>query len=156
MITSDRVGVIRLGMPLDSVRGRCPILRDTAEINEGESERVVYALVANDTLRIEVLRESVWRIAVRRPRYTTSDSIRVGIPLARFLRGRHPTIGVGEGKVYLFDRRHCGNSFGLSAEAYQRVPKLTEASLRRLPRSTLIDEILVTGISTRLPNGRCS
>ena len=36
--------------------------------------------------------------------------------------------------------------FGLSAEAYARVPKLTDASLAKLPRSTIIDEILVTGV----------
>lgn len=122
-------------------------------MDEGGSYRVVYALVAGDTLRIEVEHDTVWRIAVRRPRFATRDSIRVGMPLSRFLVNRHPTIGVGEGRVYLFDARHPGNSFGLSHEAYRRLPKLTVAGLAGLPRSTIVDEILITGIS-ELPNER--
>ncbi len=156
MIAGDRVGVVHLGMAIDSVRARCSILRDTIEMDEGESVRVVYALVAHDTLRIDVQRDLVWLIDVRRPGFTTSDSIRVGIPLARFLLRRHPQVLVGEGKVFLVDRSHCGISFGLSAEAYARVPHLTEASLTRLPRSTVIDEILITGISHGSHDGRCN
>jgi hypothetical protein len=156
IITGNRVGVIQIGMSLDSVRTRCRIVRDTIEMNEGEAGRVVYALVAGDTVRIDVLRNSVWFIKVRRPGFTTTDSIRIGTRLARFLVGRRPTIIVGEGKVYLVVRDHCGNSFGLSAEAYRRVPNLNEATLTRLPRSTVIDEILVRGNSRSLPNGRCS
>lgn len=148
--------MIQIGMPLASVRERCPILRDTTEMNEGEPGRVVYALVARDTVRLDVQRDSVWFIRVRRPGFTTTDSIRVGTPLTRFLAGRHPTILVGEGKVYLVDRTHCGNSFGLSAEAYRQAPRLTEASLSRLPRSTVIDEILVTGTPHSLPSVRCN
>jgi hypothetical protein len=154
-IAGDGVGVIRIGMPLDSVRARCPILRDTIEMNEGEAGRVAYALVAGDTVRIDVLQNSVWFIKVRRPRFATTDSIRVGTALAQFLIGRRPTILVGEGKVYLLDHDHCGNSFGLSAEAYRQIPR-NDTALARLPRSTVIEEILVRGTSRRLPNGRCS
>ena len=100
-ISADRVGVVRIGMPFDSLRARCRVVRDTTEMNEGEEQRVVYALVGDDTLRIEVSRDSVWRIGVRRPGFATRDSIRVGMPLSRFLVGRHPTIGVGEGKEIL-------------------------------------------------------
>jgi hypothetical protein len=154
-ITGDRVGVIRIGMSLDSVRTRCRIVRDTMEMDEGEASRAVYVLVAGDTVRIDVLNNAVEFIKIRRPRFMTQDSIRTGMPVARFLIGRRPQILVGEGKVYLVDGTHCGNSFGLSAEAYARVRHLTEASLARLPRSTVIDEIGVTGTSSRLSNGRC-
>jgi hypothetical protein len=154
VIAGDRVGIVRIGMPIDSVRARCRIVRDTTEMNEGEDQRIIYALVGGGTLRIEVDQNAVWRISVRQPGFATSDSIHVGMPLSRFLVGRHPTIGVGEGRVYLFDPRHHGNSFGLSDEAHARVPKLTAAGLSRLPRSTVIDEILVTGSSTRLPHER--
>jgi hypothetical protein len=97
--------------------------------------------------RIDVLRDSVLFIKVRWPAFTTKDSIRVGMPLSRFLGGRHPAIVVGEGKVYLLDRLYCGNSFDLSAEAYERAAQFTEPTLARLPRSTVIDEIVVTGSS---------
>jgi hypothetical protein len=147
VISRDGVGAVRIGMPLDSLRGLCRIVRDTTEMNEGDAGHVVYALVGGDTLRVEIDEDSVWRIAVRRPGFATDDSIRVGTPLSSFLVGRHPTIGVGEGTVYVFDPRHPGNSFGLSGEAYARVPNLTPAELAGLPPSTVIDEILVTGIS---------
>jgi hypothetical protein len=155
-ITGNRVGVIRIGMSVASVRERCRVLRDTTEMNDGELGRVVYALVVRDTLRIDVLHDSVWFIKVRGPGLATTDSIHVGVALARFLVGRHPTVLVGEGKVYLLDRQHCGNSFGLSREAYARAPGLTAAALARLPRSTMIDEILVTGTANRPPNERCA
>jgi hypothetical protein len=150
VILSDRVGIVRNGMPIDSVRTRCQIIRDTSEMNEGEDQRVVYALVAGDTLRIEANRGMVWRLSVRRPAFATTDSVRVGMPLSRFLNGRQLRIGIGEGKVYVFDSRHPRNSFGLSHEAYARAPKLTVAALRRLPRTTIIDEILVTGFSKQV------
>ena len=153
-ITGDRVGVIRIGMPLDSVRERCRIVRDTVEMDEGEPVHIVYAFVGHDTLGIVVLRDSVSMITVRRPGFATKDSIRVGTPLSRYLVGRHPSILVGEGRVVLLDRDHCGNSFSLSAEAYRRLP-LTAASLARLPRSTVIDEIFVRGTSTKPPSARC-
>ncbi len=154
-ITGNRVGAIRIGMSLDSVGATCRIIRDTTEMDEGEAGRVVYVLVAGDTARIDVLNNSVEFISVRRPRFMTTDSIRPQMPLARYLRGRRPEILVGEGKILLVDRTHCGNSFGLSAEAYATLPRLTAASLARLPRSTMIDEIVVTG-GSRLPNGRCN
>jgi hypothetical protein len=146
LILADRVGIVRIGMPMDSVRSQCRVIRDTSEMDEGEAHHVAYAVVAGDTLRINIDHDVVWRLSVRRPRFATQDSIRVGMPLSRFLVGRHPDIGVGEGKVYLFDPRHPGNSFGLSDEAYAHVATLTSAGLARLPRSTIIDEILVIGI----------
>jgi hypothetical protein len=144
LITSIGVGAVENGMPLAAVAARCAVLRDTTELNEGAGQRVVYALVAGDTLRLEIVRDSVWRIAVRSPTFATSDSLRVGMSLSRFLTARAPTIGIGEGKVYVFDRSHPGNSFGLSAEAFARVSGLTPARLHELPASTVIDEILVT------------
>ena len=127
-VTGERVGIIRIGMAIAAVREHCPILRDTTEMNEGERGRG----------------------------FATRDSIFAGMPLARFLDGRHPSILVGEGKVYLLDRQHCGISFGLSPEAYAKTPRLDAVALKRLPRSTTIDEILVTGITNRLSNERCS
>ena len=152
VIARDRVGVVRIGMPLDLLRQRCPIIRDTTVMDDGETTRVVDALVAGDTVRVRVLRDTVWQIVIRRPGFATQDGIREGMPLSRFLVARRPTILIGEGKVFLLDARHRGNSFGLSAEAYARASTLTAAGLARLPRSTIIDEILVTGSSTRVPD----
>lgn len=154
VILGDRVGIVRIGMPMDSLRSRCRVIRDTSETNEGDEQHVVYALVGGDTLRIEAERNVVWRLSVRRPGFATRDSIRVGTPLSRFLIGRRPTLDVGGGKVYVFDARHPGNGFGLSNEAFARVPKLTAAGLTRLPPSTIIDEILVTGTSAGPPHER--
>jgi hypothetical protein len=156
LVTGNRVGRIRLGMTIADLRNDCSILRDTIEVNEGEAGRVVYALVAHDTVRLDVLHDSVRFIRVHGPRFVTPDSIHAGMPLFRFLIGRQPRVLVGEGKVYLRDPQHCGISFGLSPEAYAHAPKLTTAALARLPRSTTIDEILVTGPPTGLPNERCN
>lgn len=156
LVAGNRVGSIRLGMTISDLRNACSILRDTVEMNEGEAGRVVYALVAHDTVRVDVLHDSVRFIKVHGPRFVTRDSIHAGMPLARFLIGRRPRVLIGEGKVYLRDPQHCGISFGLSPEAYVRAPNLKAAALARLPRSTTIDEILVTGPATGLPDERCN
>lgn len=156
VVRARSVGPIRIGMPIDSVKARCGILRDTIEYNEGEPGRVLYASVAGDTVRVEVLRDSsVDRLSVRSPRFTTPDGLHAGMSLRAFLRGRDVVeVGPGEGKVYLSERHHCGISFGLSDEAYARLP-LTPAKLHRLPASTIIDLILVHGISVQGPEERC-
>jgi hypothetical protein len=156
IITGDRIGVIRIGMAIPDVREHCRILRDTTEMNEGEPGRVVYVLVAHDTLRLDALRDSVRFIKARGPRFVTPDSLHAGMPLARLLIGRHPRVLVGEGKVYLLDPGHCGISFGLSHEAYAQAPHLDTAALAHLRRSTTIDEILVTGTAPGLSNERCN
>jgi hypothetical protein len=137
--------VVRIGMALDSVRVLCPIVRDTSELNEGDAYPVAYALVAGDTLRLEIDKGAVWRISVTRPTYLTVDSIHVGTPLSSFIANHNPEVMVGEGHVVLVDKCHPGNSFGLSREAISRVPGLTAAGLATLPRSTFIEVILVVG-----------
>lgn len=154
-ITDDRVGAVRVGMSVDSLRHECPIIRDTTEMAEGEPGRVIDVLAAGDTLRAAIANDSVRVIAVRRPSFATADSIHVGMPLSRCLIGRHPRMLIGEGRVFLRVEGHCGNSFGLSREAYQRLPALEESTLADLPATTVIDEILVLGGSTHLPGERC-
>ena len=155
IITGDRVGVIRIGMTLDSVRHRCAIVREAVEMNEGEPERVIYALVAGDTLSLYLRSDSVSGILVRRSSFRTADSIHVGMSLSRFLVGRKPTINVGEGSVALETRDHCGIAFGLSGEAFARVTHLTTATLSRLPRSTKIEGIFVSGAALARQYGAC-
>lgn len=155
VITGDRVGVVHIGMTLDSVRSRCAIVRDTVELNEGEPERLVYALVAGDTLSLYVRGDSVSGILVRGPSFHTADSIHVGLPLSRFLAGRKPEIMAGEGHVALTTRDHCGLAFGLSDEAFAQVTNLTAATLAQLPRSTIINGILVSGASDDRKYGEC-
>lgn len=156
VVRARSVGPIRLGMPIDSVKARCAIVRDTIEFNEGEPGRVLYVSVAGDTVRVELLRDSsVDRLSVRSPRFTTPDGLHAGMSLRAFLRGRDVVeVGPGEGKVYLSERHHCGISFGLSDEAYARLP-LTPAKLHRLPASTIIDLMLVHGRSAQGPDERC-
>ena len=43
-ITDDRVGAVRVGMSVDSLRQECPIIRDTTEMAEGEPGRVIDVL----------------------------------------------------------------------------------------------------------------
>jgi hypothetical protein len=133
-------------MPVDSIRVICSIIRDTSEMAEGDRYRVVYALVANDTLKIDISRDRIRTITVERPTYVTVDSIRVGMPVSEFLKRWQPEVVVGEGKMFMLDDRNLpGLSFGLTQEAYHRAPTINKSNLSTLPRSTHIDLILVRG-----------
>ncbi len=107
-ITGDRVGAIHMGMPLDSVRRVCSIIRDTTEYAEGELVRVIYVLVAGDTVHLDVTGDSVDGIAVDTRTFATRDS-----------------------------------------------RTSTEADRADLPRSTVIDEILMNGSANRAGSDGC-
>lgn len=144
LIESNGVGPIHIGMPVDSVRATCHIVRDTMEMSEGDLYREVYVQVDDDTVSFDVNGDRVRTILVNSPHFMTSDSIHVGMRLSRFLKGRQVQILVGEGEVVLLDRaHHCGNSFALSSQAYRALP-LSDAKLRRLPASTTLTAIFVT------------
>ena len=148
VLSGAGVGALRVGAPIDSVRARCAVVRDTVELRaEGQPARVLAVVVGSDTVVAEVDSGRVWRIEVTRPSPRTADSLGVGTPLARLLAlpGAHGLSG--EGAVFVVSPARCGLSFQLSEARLGDAPPDTwdRAALRRLPSSTVVTRVLIVG-----------
>ena len=147
-LTGGRVGALYLGMPVDSVRLRCRVVRDTVEQDEGGDARYLVILVGPDTLRALVRSDRVDDILVQSSRFATADGIRVGTRLARLLSYRGLSGGAGEGEYYVDADSNpalCGLSFRLDFDG-RRWPKHgPPKNLRPYASSAKIDQILVRG-----------
>jgi hypothetical protein len=151
VIDSAGVGALRIGVPLDSVRARCLVLRDTVELRaEGQPARIVSVPIGGDTVEAEIVDGRVWRVTVARPGLRTADSLGVGTPVTRLLALFPRAIGAhGEGGIYATSTR-CGLSFRLTDLAPgARFRGGTTAALRALPPGAAVTRVLVTGCSPR-------
>ena len=150
-LTGDRVGAIRLGMTADSVKRVCRVVRDTVEMPEGQRQRALIIAVGaggSDTLRSWVSDSGrVDNVFVESSRFMTSDSLRVGEPLARLLAYPGMTGAYGEGDFYMFSEQPplCGLSFRIDF-GRQRPPFIRNPSRETLEpyaNSARIGSILV-------------
>jgi hypothetical protein len=147
-ITGEGIGLVRIGLPKDSLAAVARVVRDTIETDiEGNPQEVASVVIEGDTVRVEVSEGRVWRIRVAAPGLATADGVRVGAPVARLVTSGAVSGAAGEGKVYLLDPSRCGLSFGLSREAPLARAPLDSAALLRLPPSTHVDQILAVGCS---------
>lgn len=140
------IGAVRIGATVDSVRKSCRVVRDTTETRqEGLPTRVLAIEMLDDTLEAEIDSGRVWRIRVTHPRFRTADSIGVGTPIGRLLELPGVRGLTGEGSLYLMSPAHCGLSFRMTDPKHQLQADWTLATLRRLPSTSVVTEILVLG-----------
>jgi hypothetical protein len=149
VVDGSGIGAIRLGMPAETVKTRCLVVRDTVELrSEGQQERILVVAFGTDTAHVEVNDGRVWRIEITNPGLRTADWIGVGTPLSALLALKGGMQGLtGEGSLFLITEAKCGLSFELSEP---RSPSGTwpEERLRKLPASTVVKRILVVGCET--------
>lgn len=145
-LTGDAAGALRIGMTVDDVRARCGVASDgTRPGPEGEPSRVIEVPMGADTVDAEIEDGRVWRIPVTSPRLRTADDLGVGTRLARLLELRDVQPAMGEG-LYVLSPAHCGLSFQLDDPSGRPLPPAqTLAELRRLPETTVVSRVLVTG-----------
>lgn len=150
VMSGEGIGALRLGMTADSLRARCRVLRDTtAPGAEGIPARVMDVVVGGHTVSAEIDGGRVWRIEVEDPALRTSDSLGVGTPLARLLTLPGARALSGEGALFVTAPSRCGLSFRLSTPASAVTGSdPTIASLRRLPASTVVEQVLIVGCTT--------
>jgi hypothetical protein len=116
------VGVVRIGLPVDSLRALCPVVRDTTELrDEGMSAHVIDVGIGAESVEAEIVDGRVWRIAVRSAGLRTSDSLGVGTSRAKVLAlpGAHEISG--EGRTYVVSPARCGLSFRVAASVVSEV-----------------------------------
>jgi hypothetical protein len=145
--TDEGIGELRIGTTVEAVRQKCTVVRDTTVIAaEGMPARKLAVVFARDTVEAEIVDGRIWRIAVLSPRFRTPDSLGVGTSGARLLQLRNPRGMTGEGKFFVASPEHCGMSFRLAnAGPGARRGDLDSARLARLPKSTVVSEVLIFG-----------
>jgi hypothetical protein len=146
VVDGDGVGAIRIGMDVDTVKARCPIVRDTVELrSEGQPERILVVAFGSDTANVEIDSAKVWRIEIISPGLRTADWLGVGTPLATLLSLEGGVQGLtGEGNLFLVSQARCGLSFELS-EPRSPSGNWPAERLRELPKSTAVKRVLVIG-----------
>ena len=154
-IGEERVGRVRVGDPVDSLRN-CEIVRDTiVPADEGTNARKIFIAFAHDTIAAEIVLGRVWRIEVLSPGPATPDSLGVGTPLGRLLRLNSPRGLTGEGRLFVVSPDHCGLSFQLStADPTSHRGEWNRAALAALPESTVVRRVLVIGCPLAPPRAK--
>lgn len=149
VLTGDGIGALRIGSSVEEIARACAILADTTEMdNEGGDQRVVYVQVGSDTVRSEVVADSVWRLTVERPVWKTEEGVGVGTRIGRLLEWPEPRGLVGEGNLVVVSPRHCGLSFEVSASPYGDglgASGWDAAALRQLPDTVRVTTVYVFG-----------
>ncbi len=151
IITDEGIGELRIGASIESIRQKCNVARDTTVMGpEGMPARKFAVAFPPDTVEAEIVDGRVWRLAVLSPRLRTADSLGVGTSIGRLLQLNNPHGMTGEGQFFVASPTHCGMSFRLAiAEAGPQRGDLDRAGLARLPRSTVVNEVLVFGCHLR-------
>ena len=116
------IGALRIGLPMDSLRTLCRVVRDTTELrDEGMSAHVLDVAIGVDTVEAEIESDRVWRIAIRSAGLRTADALGVGTSRAKLLAlpGAHEISG--EGRTYVVSPARCGLSFRVTASVVSEV-----------------------------------
>ena len=148
VLTGDRVGALRLGMPADSVRSVCAVARDTTEMPEGQATRVLVVATAGDTLRATIEAGKIYSVVVESPRFRVADSLHAGMPLSRLLGFPKLTGGRGEYGLYVWSDEPplCGISFLVDFPGRDpMIRPVNRESLQPYASSARITQALVRG-----------
>ena len=151
IMTGDGIGLLRIGMPVDSVGTVCTVTSDTVfRATEGQLARVVSVAMDLDTVYAEIVDERVWRILVRSQGIYTADSLGVGSSILMLTGFPDLNPMVGEGYLYVATTAHCGMSFRLS-EPPTSAPhgEWTDTDLRNLGPNVHVTRILLIGCNRR-------
>lgn len=145
VLTRLGIGNLEIGRTIAVVKQTCRVLRDLQEDNEGETQRVLTVMVADEPVRVTVVDGLVWRIALRSPRFSTRDGMRVGTTLARVANKGGVHLSEGEDGLYMTVDSHCGLNFRFSIPSRETPGKpWTLSHVVARHGSAQVDRIVVT------------
>ena len=145
VLTSLGIGNLQIGRTVAVVKQTCRVIRDEAEMTEGNLERILTVMLGDDPIRVTVVSGLVWRIALRSPRFETRDGLHVGTPLARLTARGGVHLLEGEDGLYVTLASHCGLSFRYTIPSRETPGKAwTVAHVVQRHGSAVADRILIT------------
>lgn len=140
------VGDLQVGRTIAAVKQSCLVVRDAVGPGiEGRTQRILSILVGSDTLRAAVDAGIVESITIRTPRFATSEGLRVGSQLSRFVSAKLVQMAEGEQGLYLRLPSHCGLAFhfAIQSRAKPGIPWPPPRLEEQHGRAT-VDQIIVT------------
>lgn len=112
------VADLQVGRTISAVKQSCLVTRDAVgPWIEGMTQRVLTVVVGSENLYAAVDGGIISSIAVRTPRFTTSDGLRVGSQLSSFVSAKRVKMAEGEQGLYLRLPSHCGLAFHFSIQS---------------------------------------
>lgn len=145
-VSEDGLGLIRIGMTLDAIRGGCAVISEQGNDSIG----IARIDLGRDTAEVELRKGAIRRITLTHQAYRTADSLGVGTHISTLLRLREATAVTDHDRLYAVSPAYCGLRFMLVEPA----PKGSAArsgrlALRRLPGETRTRELEIVGCAKR-------
>jgi hypothetical protein len=140
------VADLQVGRTISAVKQSCLVTRDAVgPWIEGITQRVLTVIVGSERLYAAVDGGIISGIAVRTPRFATSDGLRVGSQLSGFVSAKRVKMAEGEQGLYLRLPSHCGLAFHFAIQSRAQ-PGIAWPSpkLAREHGRAPVDQIIVT------------
>lgn len=147
-VSEDGLGLLRIGVSLDAIRGSCAIL---SEQSGGEKTPASARIdLGRDTAVVELSQGRIDRITLHHQAYRTSDSLGVGTHIATLSALRDAVGLTDRNKLYAVSPTYCGLRFMLVDPAPGlRSAQGGRAALRRLPGEVRTRELEIVGCKMR-------
>jgi hypothetical protein len=145
-VSEDGLGLLRVGVTLESVRGSCAVIAEKVTDSSG-SARID---LGRDTALVDLNKGIIRRITLSHQAYRTADSLGVGTHISTLLRLREATAITDGERLYAISPAYCGLRFLLLDPAPKSDASRTgRVALRRLPGETRTQQLEIVGCVRR-------
>jgi hypothetical protein len=145
-VSEDGLGLLRIGVTLDAIRGGCAVIAEQTRDSIGEAR----IDLGRDTAVVALSKGAIRRITLTHQAYRTSDSLGVGTHISTLLRLREATGLTDRERLYAVSPAYCGLRFMLVDPAPKEAAARTgRAALRRLSGETRTRELEIVGCARR-------
>src|SRR3954468_20809956 len=141
-VSEDGLGLLRIGVTLESVRGGCAVIAERVTDSVGS----VSIDLGRDTAIVDLNKGVIRRITLSHQAYRTTDSLGVGTHIATLLRLREATAITDHERLYAISPAYCGLRFLLLDPAPKsEASRVGRVALRRLPGETRTQQLEIVG-----------
>lgn len=145
-VSEDGLGLLRIGMSLDGIRGSCAVISERGLDSIGEAR----IDLGRDTAILALNKGKIRRITLTHQAYRTADSLGVGTHIATLMRLREATAMTERDRLYAVSPAYCGLRFMLMDPAPRSAAARSgRAALRRLSGETRTRELEIVGCGRR-------
>jgi hypothetical protein len=145
-VSEDGLGLLRIGITLDAVRGGCAVISEKGIDSIGEAR----IDLGRDTAIVAINKGTIRRITLTHQAYRTADSLGVGTHVATLVRLREATAITDHERLYAVSPAYCGLRFMLMDPAPRSTASRSgRVALRRLSGETRTRELEIIGCRRR-------
>ena len=146
-VGEDGLGLIRIGVSLDAIRGSCSVISEQMIDSVTGSARID---LGRDTALVALQNGNIRRITLFHQAYRTLDSLGVGTHISTLMRLREAAGVTERNRLYAVSPAVCGLRFMMMDPAPSPPAAQTgRAALRRLAGETRTRELEIVGCARR-------